>query len=121
MVRRLLDAGANPDATLLSGETPVMVAARSGSPASVEELLAKGAHVNAHATRGQTALMWAVAPKHADAVNVLLAHDAHLHARSDGCSAEWRCRRISIHRAVPHGSDTALMFAARVGSRSPTC
>ena len=30
MVRRLLDAGANPNAALLSGETPLMVAARSG-------------------------------------------------------------------------------------------
>jgi len=118
MVRRLLDAGANPDAALLSGETPVMVAARSGSPASVEQLLAKGAHVNAHATRGQTALMWAVAQKHADVVKVLLAHGADIHARSDAWSEVMAVPphgHLEYNRAIPHGSDTALMFAARVG------
>jgi ankyrin repeat protein len=118
MVRRLLDAGANPDAALLSGETPVMVAARSGSPASVEQLLAKGAHVNAHATRGQTALMWAVAQKHADVVKVLLAHGADIHARSDAWSEVMAVPphgHLEYNRAIPHGGDTALMFAARVG------
>ena len=118
MVRRLLDAGANPDAALLSGETPVMVAARSGSPASVEQLLAKGAYVNAHATRGQTALMWAVAQKHADVVKVLLAHGADIHAHSDAWSEVLAVPphgHLEYNRAIPHGSDTALMFAARVG------
>jgi len=118
MVRRLLDAGANPDAPLLSGETPLMVAARSGSPAAVEQLLAKGAHVNAHATRGQTALMWAVAQKHADVVKVLLAHGADVHARSDAWSEVMAVPphgHLEYNRAIPHGRDTALMFAARVG------
>jgi ankyrin repeat protein len=118
MVRRLLEAGANPNAALLSGETPVMVAARSGSPVSVEQLLAKGANVNAHATRGQTALMWAVAQKHADVVKVLLAHGAEFHARSDVWSEVMAVSphgHLDYNRAIPHGGDTALMFAARVG------
>ena len=51
MVRRLLEAGADPNAALLAGETPVMVAARSGYPAVVEQLMAKGGNVNAHAAR----------------------------------------------------------------------
>jgi ankyrin repeat protein len=118
MVQRLLEAGANPNAALLAGETPVMVAARSGSPVVVDHLLAKGASVNAHAARGQTALMWAVAQKHADVVKVLLAHGVDIHARS----AVWsEVMAVSPHghldynRAIPHGGDTALMFAARVG------
>ncbi|HET6960189.1 MAG TPA: ankyrin repeat domain-containing protein [Vicinamibacterales bacterium] len=118
MVRRLLEAGANPDAPLLSGETPLMVAARSGSPACVEQLLAKGAQVNAHATRGQTALMWAVAQKHADVVKVLLAHGVDVHARSDAWSEVMAVPphgHLEYNRAIPHGRDTALMFAARVG------
>jgi uncharacterized protein len=118
MVRRLLEAGANPNAALLSGETPVMVAARSGSAASVEQLLAKGANVNARATRGQTALMWAVAQKHAAVVEVLLAHGADIHARSDAWSEVMAVPphgHLEYNRAIPHGSDTALMFAARVG------
>ena len=41
--RRLLEAGANPNLALLAGETPLMVAARSGKADVVALLLAKGA------------------------------------------------------------------------------
>jgi ankyrin repeat protein len=121
MVRRLLEAGANPNAALLLGETPVMVAARSGYPVVVEQLLAKGANVNARAARGQTALMWAVSQKHADVVNVLLAHGAEIHARSDVWSQVMAVPPHGLpeyNRAIPHGDETALMFAARVGDLS---
>src|SRR5712692_9069739 len=118
MVRRLLEAGANPNAALLLGETPVMVASRSGKSAVVEQLIAKGANVNARAARGQTALMWAVAQKHADVVKVLIAHGANIHARSDVWSEVMAVSphgHLDYNRAIPHGGDTALMFAARVG------
>jgi uncharacterized protein len=118
MVRRLLRAGANPRLALLLGETPVMAASRSGNPAVVEQLIAKGADVNAHAARGQTALMWAVAQKHADVVQVLVAHGANVHARSDSWSEVMAVPPhgyLEYNRAIPHGGDTALMFAARVG------
>ena len=118
MVRRLLQAGANPNAALLRGETPVMVASRSGDPDVVEQLLAEGADVNARAGRGQTALMWAVAQTHADVVEVLLAHRADVHARSEVWSQVMAVPphgRLENNRAIPHGGNTALMFAARVG------
>jgi ankyrin repeat protein len=118
MVRRLLQAGANPNAALLRGETPVMVASRSGSTEVVEQLLAKGANVNARATRGQTALMWAVAQKHSGVVKLLLARGADVHAKSDVWSQVMAVPPhglLEYNRAIPHGSDTALMFAARVG------
>ena len=118
MVRRLLQAGADANAALLAGETPVMVASRSGYPGVVEQLIAKGAGVNARAARGQTALMWAVAQKHPDVVRVLLAHGADVNAKSK----VWRevmavppHGHLEYNRAIPHGGDTALMFAARVG------
>src|SRR2546425_400829 len=118
MVGRLLEAGANPNAALLAGETPVMVAARSGSPVVVEQLIAKGANVTATGARNQTALMWAVAQQHPGVVKVLLAHGADVHARS----AVWsQVMAVPPHglpefnRAIPHGGDTALMFAARLG------
>jgi uncharacterized protein len=118
MVRRLLQAGANPNVALLAGETPLMVASRSGSAEVVEQLLAKGANVNATGARHQTALMWAVSQKHPDVVKVLLAHGADVQARSD----EWGYvqavpphGRLEYNRSIPHGRDTALMFAARVG------
>lgn len=118
MVRLLLKAGANPNIALLSGETPLMVAARSGYPDAVEQLLDKGANINAHGTRGQTALMWAVAQKHPDVVKVLLAHHADLNLKSDVWSEVMAIPPhgdLAYNKAIPHGGETALMFAARDG------
>jgi ankyrin repeat protein len=121
MVRRLLQAGANPNAALLSGELPLMVASRSGNPDVVEQLIAKGANVNARASRNQTALMWAVAQKHSAVVKVLLAHGADVNARSDVWSEMMAVPPHGVpeyNREIPHGGETALMFAARVGDLS---
>ncbi len=118
VVKRLLDAGAKPNLALLSGETPLMVAARSGYPDVVELLLAKGANPNLHGTRGQTALMWAVSQKHPAAVKVLLAHGSDIQARSDVYNEVMAVPPhgyLPYNRAIPHGGDTALLFAARVG------
>ena len=118
VVRRLLEAHANPNAALLAGETPVMVAARGGYPEVVEQLLAKGANVNAHGARGQTALMWAVAQKHPEVVKVLLAHDADLKPRTEVWKEVMAVPphgNLDYNRAIPHGGETALMFAASVG------
>ncbi|MBZ5673661.1 MAG: ankyrin repeat domain-containing protein [Acidobacteriia bacterium] len=118
IVKRLLDAGANPNLALLAGETPVMVAARSGYPTVVEELLAKGGNPNVHGTRGQTALMWAVSQQHPAVVKVLLAHGADLKARSDVYNEVMAVPPhgyLPYNLTIPHGGETALMFAARVG------
>src|SRR6202167_5538186 len=118
MVRRLLEAGANPNLALLAGETPLMVAARSGYPDVVEQLLSKGANVNAHGSRGQTALMWAVSQKHPAVVKVLIAHRADIQLKSDvftDVMAVPPHGYLPYNKAVPHGGETALMFAARVG------
>jgi ankyrin repeat protein len=118
MVRRLLQAGANPNAALVAGETPVMVASRSGYAALVDQLIAKGGSANAHGARGQTALMWAAAQKHPEVVKVLLAHGADVHARSDVWSEVMAVPphgHLEYNRAIPHGGETALMFAVRAG------
>jgi ankyrin repeat protein len=118
MVRKLLDAGANPNMALLAGETAVMVAARSGYPEIVAQLLAKGANPNAHGSRGQTALMWAVSQEHPEVVKVLLAHGADVHARSAVWSDVMAVPphgHLPYNKAIPHGGETALMFAARLG------
>src|SRR4029434_309752 len=118
MVRRLLQAGANPNAALLLGETPLMVAARSGNAEVVQQLLTRGANVNARAARGQTALMWAAAQKHPDVVKVLLASRGDVEARSESWS---QMEAVSPHgvpeynREIPYGNNTPLMFAARAG------
>ena len=118
MVWKLLEAGANPNAALMAGETPVMVAARGGYAQVVEMLLAKGGNPNVHGTRGQTALMWAVSQKHPDVVKVMLAHHADIQARSetyDEVMAVPPHGYLPYNKAIPHGGETALMFAARVG------
>ena len=51
MVRRLLQAGADPNLASCSGETPLMNASRSGSPEVVEQLLAKGERQRARRAR----------------------------------------------------------------------
>jgi ankyrin repeat protein len=118
MVKRLLAAGANPNAKLISGETPLMMASRAGSAPIVQLLLAKGADPNVRASRDQTALMWAVAQKHPEVVKLLLAAKADIHTRT---TAWTDVMAVSPHgyldynRAVPHGNDTALLFAARAG------
>ena len=119
LVRILLTAGANPNLALLSGETPVMVAARSGVREVVGLLVAHGAALEARGSRGQTALMWAVAQGHSQVVDLLLSQGADPHARS----AVWgEVMGVPPHgqpeynRDIPHGGNTALMFAARVGS-----
>jgi ankyrin repeat protein len=74
--------------------------------------------VNARAARGQTALMWAVAERHPNVVKVLLAHGADVHARSEVWSQVMAVPPHGLpqyNRSIPHGGDTALMFAARAG------
>jgi len=118
LARRLLRVGANPNAPLLLGETPVLVAARSGYPDVVELLLSKGGNVNARAARGQTALMWAAVQKHSSVVKVLLANGASVQARSkiwSKVAAVPPHGYLAYNRFIPHGGNTALMFAARVG------
>ena len=95
-----------------------MVASRSGKPDVVEQLMAKGAKPNTRGARGQTALMWAVAQQHADVVKVLIAHGADVHARSDTWTqvmAVFPHGMLEYNKAIPHGADTALLFAARAG------
>ena len=118
MARALLAAGADPELALLSGETPVMVAARAGSVDVAEQLARAGADLDRRGSRGQTALMWAVAQHHADVVAVLLARGADPHVRSEVWSQVMGVPphgQYGYNREIPHGGNTALMFAARTG------
>jgi uncharacterized protein len=97
LVERLLGAGADPNAAIATGETPVMTCAATGTNEAVRLLLAKGAQVNAREpVQHQTALMWAASGRHPDVVRTLIGHGADLLARTQK-------------------GFTALHFAAREG------
>jgi ankyrin repeat protein len=81
----LLEAKADPNLALLSGETPLMTAVDKGNIDTVRLLLEKGANVNAKESKGgQTALMWAAAGKHPQITKLLVEHEADFRARSKG-------------------------------------
>jgi ankyrin repeat protein len=118
MVRAMLQAGADPNLALLLGETPLMAASRSGNPDVVAQLLDKGARIDARGPRGQTALMWAVAEQHPEVVKVLLGRGADVRVKSEVWSDMMAVPphgKPEYNRLIPHGGDTALMFAARIG------
>ena len=82
---------------LPTGETPLMVAARTGVVDGVVSLLEHGADPLARESwMGQTALMWAAAERHASVVAPLVAGGAEVDGRSDA-------------------GFTPLTFAARLG------
>ena len=127
MIRRLLIAGADPNAKLTQfGDTALMMAARTGKADSITSLLESGARINdKESWGGTTALMWAVAERHPAAVKVLIAAGADVNARSsfvpaaNGRGFEGRTPVSSeADRAVEEfasGLLTPLMFAAREG------
>jgi len=85
MIKILLEAKADPNAALLSGETPLMTAVDKGNADAARALVEHGANVNLKESRGgQTALMWAVANKHPEIVKLLVEHGADVRARSKG-------------------------------------
>jgi ankyrin repeat protein len=85
MAGRLIRAGAQPN---LGRETAVLVAARTGSAAVMQQLLDAGGDPNAkEPLRGQTALMWAAAEKHPATVKLLLAKGADVNAKTEGKDA----------------------------------
>jgi uncharacterized protein len=143
--QRLLSSGANPDAANRYGVTPLslaaenasapmiqallqagahstdsilMTAARAGNAEVVRMLLARGADANAReSSLGETALMWAAAENHPEAVRVLIEHGADPNARSETLVyPKDRFGLEGVTTILPHGSWTALMYAARQGS-----
>ena len=118
MIQALLDAGADPNAVLGEGETPLMTAARTGNVAAVRMLAVRGANVNAtEAWRGQTALMWAAAEDHEPVARLLIELGADVNVRS----THYEFPALTggnggIIHDRPEGGLTAIMFAARQGA-----
>ncbi|NIR59957.1 MAG: ankyrin repeat domain-containing protein, partial [Gammaproteobacteria bacterium] len=83
ITRLLVTAGADVNQRLRNGETPLMMAARTGDVATMEALLDAGAEIDAREkVRGTTALMWAAANANPPAVELLLSRGADPSLRS---------------------------------------
>ena len=135
MIELLVAAGADAAAAGPDGETPLMVAARTGVPAALEALLAAGAELDARDREfGQTPLMIAVRERQAAAVALLLERGAAVNAQTrigpepkfvkpckgTGCGSEG----VGINRGglpdrgrrdAQRGGMTPLLYAARDG------
>jgi ankyrin repeat protein len=113
MIEKLLKAGEDSNAVVSeSGDTVLMLAARTGRPDAVAMLLNHGADVNKTNATGQTALMWAAAERNAAAVQVLVDHKADLAARTHAAPPPKPMDTI-FSAPFPVGGMTALLFAAR--------
>jgi ankyrin repeat protein len=119
VIEMLLKAGADPNTTLPTGETVLMTAAHTGKPDAVSMLLSHGAKPNEREHRfGETAAMWAAAENNGAAIRVLADGGADLNAKSNLTSfPEFRFLTSGmVITALPKGSWTPLMYAARQGS-----
>lgn len=113
MIEKLLQAGEDANAVVSeTGDTALMLAARTGKPDAVTVLLNHGAEVNKTNAQGQTALMWAAAEKNADAIAVLIQHKADLNAKTHPAPPPRPLDTI-FSAPFPVGGMTALLFAAR--------
>ncbi len=85
ILERLIQAGADPNAPVSkTGDTALMMAARTGKLDATKVLLDHGAQVNAKETwGGTTALMWAVSERHPEVVQLLVEHAADVNAKSN--------------------------------------
>ena len=80
-IELLLNAAANPNTPIATGETPLMTCARTGNADAVAMLIVHGADVNGkEPTQNQTALMWAAAEQHPKVLQTLIGAKADLRA-----------------------------------------
>ena len=127
MIEKLIKAGADPNAALTkTGDTALMMTARTGRIDAVRVLLDHAAQVNAKESWGDTTpLMWAVSQRHTDVVKLLIESKADVNAKSkfvpsaSGRGFEGTTPVVAKpgQPAEEHASGllTPLMFAAREG------
>lgn len=113
IVEALLKAGEDPNAVVsVTGDTALMLAARTGKTDAINVFLNHGADVNKTNNEGQTALMWAAAAKNAAAIKLLIEHKADVNAKTHPAPPPKPLDTI-FSAPYPVGGMTALLFAAR--------
>lgn len=125
-IKRLIDAGASPNAADSRGRSALLISVVNGHSEAAEALLRRGANVNGADAEGKTALMWALDAGHEKTAKALLKRGADIDARDKFgqtalINAAWRGRDAIIGILLAIGADpnaksvegvTALMWAA---------
>ena len=118
-MRRLLAAGANPNAANDHGVTPLALACENASAAIATALLSAGARPNAAAASGETPLMVAVRAGALEVVDALLARGADVNAKEpshDQTSLMWAVSRGHdriVQRLIAAGADVRARSRVR--------
>ena len=125
-IKRLIEFGADPNATDAAGRPALLLGAIDGRHESVETLLRLGARVEAADGDGNTALMWASEEGHESVAKILLRRGADINARDKYgqtalIGAAWRGRSAIVEALLALDADpdakatdgaTALLWAA---------
>jgi ankyrin repeat protein len=128
-IKRLIDEGANPNASNAKGKTALLLAVIAGHEEAAEALLRRGAKVNTADADGKTTLMWASDAGHKDVAELLLTRGADIEARDQYgqtalIDAAWRGRDKIVEMLLEISANanarsiegvTALMWAAMNG------
>ena len=115
MVKLLLAAGANIEATTKQLWTPLHFATWHNEKAILVTLLEHGANAEARREDGYTALHYAAAADNEEMVCLLLEHGAELEARVTGS------HKTALHLAAEKGNDRIVKLLIERGADVQAC
>jgi len=100
MAKRLINEGADVNAKVSFGMTPLHTAVIADRRDVVEVLVARRAEINAKSYRGQTPLFWAVTKDRKDMAEWLIAHGADVNAKDNKGRTPIDCAQDSGHTEI---------------------
>ncbi|MEZ0224093.1 MAG: ankyrin repeat domain-containing protein [Alphaproteobacteria bacterium] len=113
----LLAHGARTETWDAVGDTPLLLACRSGSFLTARLLVAKGAHLNARDTHGQTPLILAAYGGNASLVSELIARGASVDVKADAGDTALSAAKYRGNREIVQILKDAMPKATAANSK----